>query len=469
MAKKSEWDDMAALTADIAIPADNISAATVGDTTYTVVDVRAREVALDNRWRIEDLKDIVAGGVNFRGKTAEAIEDLDTSLSVDMADESTLVVEAGKAGDMVIVPGSITGAEDREFIWDGAHWNEFGVASNLKDFAFVDEGEVSITPKGSTTLTAAGAQDAPVTATFTGTAATLTSNVTINSYTPEGSVSIGAYTPEGSITINNIAVGDKSISVNEVSSADFTGNEVSVGATFTGAEVSVGATFTGTQTTLSATTTPSEGSKTFNGTLSQLPELSATGSLNAVTNVSTSAAAAGSATVVNGVLSFNFANVLTAANVTTADVNVNVTPGYKNTLTSVTDIAISTSGNVLTAVAVNDITYTPNGTITTGTFEPSGTVTTTKFTPGGSVSVGQKTVTKTISIGTLEPTGSFTGSAANLTAEFTGTGKAPTAQDVSISYTPAGGVTGTAAVSADAITGTLNGTTETYTVTPVTA
>jgi hypothetical protein len=161
--------------------------------------------------------------------------------------------------------------------------------------------------------------------------------------------------------------------------------------------------------------------------LSQLPELSATGSLNAVTNVSTSAAAAGSATVVNGVLSFNFANVLTAANVTTADVNVNVTPGYKNTLTNVADIAISTSGNVLTAVAVNDITYTPNGTITTGTFEPSGTVTTTKFTPGGFVSVGQKTVTKTISIGTLEPTGSFTGSAANLTAEFTGTGKAPTA------------------------------------------
>lgn len=218
MAKKTEWDDIAALTAAIAIPANNISAANVAGTEYTVVDKTAREVALDNRYRIEDIKDVIAGGVNFRGKTAEAIEDLATDLSIDMADDSTLVVEAGKAGDMVIVPGTITGAEDREFIWDGEKWNEFGNASNLKEFAFANNGTATFTPTLSGGINQASAYNATINATFTGADATLTSNVTVNSYTPEGTISCGDYTPAGNVTVNDIVVDDKKITVKEISS-----------------------------------------------------------------------------------------------------------------------------------------------------------------------------------------------------------------------------------------------------------
>ena len=42
--------------------------------------------------------------------------------------------------------------------------------------------------------------------------------VAINDYTPEGTISCGDYTPTGDVTVNDIVVGDKTITVKEISS-----------------------------------------------------------------------------------------------------------------------------------------------------------------------------------------------------------------------------------------------------------
>jgi len=136
--KKETWNDSTQLETDLAWNANSLSAVQTAAGKFDIFDAEAREGVIDNRVRIDEIKDIIAGGVNFRGKTAEAITDGSTEKSIPMAGGNTLVVEDGKAGDMVIVPSNITGKEDREFIWDGAKWNEFGNASNLKALAFAD-------------------------------------------------------------------------------------------------------------------------------------------------------------------------------------------------------------------------------------------------------------------------------------------------------------------------------------------
>lgn len=137
--KKETWDNISGLETDLAWNATSLSAVQVGADKYDIFDAEAREGVIDNRVRIDEIKEIIAGGVNFRGKTAVAITDGSTVKSIAMTgSETPLVVKDGEAGDMVIVPSSLTGKEDREFIWDGAKWNEFGNASNLKALAFAD-------------------------------------------------------------------------------------------------------------------------------------------------------------------------------------------------------------------------------------------------------------------------------------------------------------------------------------------
>ena len=143
MAIKTEWNDIAALTADIAVLTSNISAVNAGGIEYNVADVRAREVALDNRERIEEIKSTIEGGVHYIGKTTTVLADTSTTNPVDIITDATtnpVSVSSVTAvqGDMVSL--SAEGKQDIEFIFNGTAWYELGSTGSLKSFAFVDTG-----------------------------------------------------------------------------------------------------------------------------------------------------------------------------------------------------------------------------------------------------------------------------------------------------------------------------------------
>jgi len=221
------WDNIADLSADLVIVSSDINAVEL-DRRYDIADGTARLGVFDNRVRIDKLSgdadvisaevaklgSIVAGGVSYRGKTGQTIEDGLTSTTITMADETTLTVVAGKGGDMVIVPGTLTGKEDREYIWDGEKWNEFGNASQLKSFAFADEGIVNVKPGGTVSISPTASQSADVTATFTATnSVNVVSGYAPDDYTPEGSVVVDAFTPAGTISCAEISIGVEDITV----------------------------------------------------------------------------------------------------------------------------------------------------------------------------------------------------------------------------------------------------------------
>lgn len=402
--KKEAWNDSAQLETDLAWNANSLSAVQTGAGKFDIFDAEAREGVIDNRARIDDIKDIIAGGVNFRGKTAVAIADGDTTLSIAMADGETLVVEAGKSGDMVIVPSNVTGKEDREFIWDGAKWNEFGNASKLKALAFADQTSATYTPAGTVALST---EDK--TAALTGGAAkfnevSVAATVAIDAYTPAGTISCGDYTPAGDVTVDQVTGVKGSVTVNEVSSAAFTGDAKTLTADFTGEEKTLTASMTAGEVTGSAT-----------ATLPTLPTLSSSTPAVTVTEATTQALA--TATVTDGVLSFGTSTVLSGA---TAALDAAPAVGYSSAYD--TSLTASVTG---TATGNSTVTYKPTGTIAVET-----------YTPTGSVSVAKETKTPEVSVNAFKPTASFSGTAAALKADFAGTAKAPTGTVTTEKFTP---------------------------------
>lgn len=126
---------------------------------------------------------------------------------------------------MVIVPSTVTGKEDREFIYDGAVWNEFGEASKLKALAFKDTASADYTPAGSISVGDAGAQTATITASFEATngITSYVTNYTPGNYTPEGTVNVSAYTPAGEVTVEDITIGTRTTTATVVAAATFEG------------------------------------------------------------------------------------------------------------------------------------------------------------------------------------------------------------------------------------------------------
>lgn len=232
---KTEWNELTALQNALTTDSADLTAVYV-DQEYQIVDVDARQGVVDNRERIDalsagedylsgqidNLSGIVAGGVSFRGKTAEALKDGEDKNPVAMASGDSLVP---RAGDMVIVPSTITGKEDREFIYDGANWNEFGEASQLKALAYKNSASADYTPAGTIGVSSNGAQTPEITATFTATNGITgyVTNYTPGNYTPEGTVNVSAYTPAGDITVSPIQIGTKTTTATVVTAAAFEG------------------------------------------------------------------------------------------------------------------------------------------------------------------------------------------------------------------------------------------------------
>ena len=159
---------------------NKISYAKVGSEKYEIVDKQGREQISINTNNIDDLYDIVAGGVHYRGKT--------TSNIFDGADVNPIIINGKSykalAGDLVIK--DVDGRESLEFVFDGTVWSELGSTGVLGTLAYKDNASTQYKPKGSVTTTLS----------HTNTAATLTKG----DYTPAGKNAASSVTLSGGAT-----------------------------------------------------------------------------------------------------------------------------------------------------------------------------------------------------------------------------------------------------------------------------
>lgn len=149
--------------------------------------------------------------------------------------------------DVTAQSGNIVLCGNKEFIFDGTHWNEFGDLSSLGTLAYKNSASGDVTPVGSVSQP-----------TFAGVAMTSTGtfkpkgNITIGSttgnanYTPSGDVSqpsftgssmtsTGSFTPSGNVTISK-----GSGTVNYTPEGNCTGGAVSLNTTTVNSITNVG-------------------------------------------------------------------------------------------------------------------------------------------------------------------------------------------------------------------------------------
>lgn len=159
---------------------NKISYAKVGSEKYEIVDKQGREQISINTNNIDDLYDIVAGGVHYRGKT--------TSDIFDGANVNPIIINGetytAQAGDLVIK--DVDGGESLEFVFDGTVWSELGSTGVLGTLAYKDNASTQYKPKGSVTTTLSQ----------TNTQATLTKG----DYTPAGTNAASSVTLSGGAT-----------------------------------------------------------------------------------------------------------------------------------------------------------------------------------------------------------------------------------------------------------------------------
>ena len=157
-----------------------ISYAKVGSEKYEIVDKQGREQISVNTNNIDDLYDIVAGGVYYRGKTTSDIFDGAYVNPIIINGKSYKAV----AGDLVIK--DVDGGKSLEFVFDGTLWSELGSTGVLGTFAYKDNASTQYKPKGSVTTTLSQ----------TNTQATLTKG----DYTPVGTNAASSVTLSGGAT-----------------------------------------------------------------------------------------------------------------------------------------------------------------------------------------------------------------------------------------------------------------------------
>ena len=152
-------------------------------TTYDIKDATARS-------QIEALSNYSS----FLGVTSTPISDGSTTNPVVI-----------NSNNINATTGSIVTYQNKEFIWNGTAWQEFGDLSALGNLAYADTASSSYTPQGS------------VSGSFTGSSSSVSITATednTGNYQPSGSItgttftgssmtSTGAFTPEGSVSFTN--------------------------------------------------------------------------------------------------------------------------------------------------------------------------------------------------------------------------------------------------------------------------
>lgn len=121
-----------------------LSKLTVGGTQYDLKDAKA--------WAdIADIKSSITAAMHWLGYTTTALTDGATTNPI-IIDEASVTA---KAGDVVAVAGSGSGsAADKEFVFNGTKWQEYGSTGSLKALAFKDSATGYVTAAGTNAASA---------------------------------------------------------------------------------------------------------------------------------------------------------------------------------------------------------------------------------------------------------------------------------------------------------------------------
>ena len=170
--------------------------------------------------RVGSIESSITGAMHYKGITTTVLTDGSTTATISI-DGDNVTFTSSDAGSVVIY-------DEKEYVWNGSKWQEFGSTGSLKALAFKDSATGSYTPSGSVSQP-----------TFSGTEG----NISVTG-TPAGSISAtnnasGNYQPAGS-------VGAPTISVSTAGSTTSVTPIASVGTL-----PSLSATVTGTKLTLS--------------------------------------------------------------------------------------------------------------------------------------------------------------------------------------------------------------------------
>ena len=159
-------------------------------TTYDIKDAQARA-------DIAAISGAIAGGVTFMGETTTPLHDGDTT---------TQIIIKGSGSAVTAIKGWLVVYGEKEFIFDGTQWLEFGDIGGLRALAYKDSASGSYTPAGTVSQP-----------TFSGTASAISLTIEADAsgnYTPAGTVSqptftgssttsTGTFTPSGSVSLTN--------------------------------------------------------------------------------------------------------------------------------------------------------------------------------------------------------------------------------------------------------------------------
>lgn len=157
--------------------------------TYDIKDATARQ-------SISDIQSSITGAMHYRGVTTTALTDGSTTATITI-DDASVTFGASDAGSVVIY-------SEKEYVWNGTKWQEFGSTGSLKALAFKDSASGSFTPGGSVSQPTFTGESSEVTITAV--------NSPLGNYTPSGLISqptftgheltsTGTYTPSGSVNI----------------------------------------------------------------------------------------------------------------------------------------------------------------------------------------------------------------------------------------------------------------------------
>lgn len=138
----------------------DISKINVGGTSYNIKDSVAREALTG-----------LTGAMHYIGTTTTPITDGADTTPVAITGKDNVTPNAGD----VVIYGN------KEFVWNGSAWNEFGDMGSLKALAFKDSAEGTFTPQGS---------NSPSAVTLTGGATSKLDTDTINTTTVHDTPSV---------------------------------------------------------------------------------------------------------------------------------------------------------------------------------------------------------------------------------------------------------------------------------------
>ena len=128
----------------MADPKKYLSKIVKGSDTLWLKDAEARQ-------SIQDILDNISTALHWKGYTTTELTDGSTTNPIIIDSKSYTAV----AGDVVAVQGSGSGASsDKEFVFNGTKWEEFGSTGSLKALAFKDTASATYTPAGTNAASA---------------------------------------------------------------------------------------------------------------------------------------------------------------------------------------------------------------------------------------------------------------------------------------------------------------------------